>query len=496
MTNGSGSITQTMPGTRVPTPAASRTRLLLEGPVITTLLRLAAPNVVVNVVLIAVTATVDAHFVGQLGPGALAGISLVFPMIMLMQQMANSSMGGAIASAVARAIGAGHHADASALVVHAVIIAAAMAAIFASVLLIGGPVIYALMGGAGDTCAAALEYSNAIFAGAFAYWLLSALTSVVRGAGQATVLAVVYLAAEAMHIVLVPLLMFGIGPLPPLGIAGAGIATVASFAASSAVLAWYIASGRTAIKVSLRGVQLSRRLFVEILRVGAPMSLQPILNNLALAMLTGFVGSLGAAQLAGFGIAARLEYLLYPLAFGLGAGALAMVGTNIGAGNLARAARIAWTAAALAAVVTGCIGLFGMMLPGIWTGLFTKDPEVHALAAGYLVIVGPAYLFLGLGLTLASAFQAAGRPLWPLCGISSRALIVTLGGWIAVHLAGTGLADLAMVAASGLIAYGAILAMAFRAGTWRTPRAPTSSDKSKVGQVAIQPFPNQRPSVS
>jgi Na+-driven multidrug efflux pump len=154
----------------------------------------------------------------------------------------------------------------------------------------------------------------------------------------------------------------------------------------------------------------SRRLFAEILRVGAPMSLQPILNNLALAMLTGFVGTLGAAQLAGFGVAARLEYLLYPQAFGLGAGVLAMVGTNIGAGNLARAARIAWTAAALAPIVTGCIGLLGMTLPGVWIGLFTKAPEVHALAADYLVIIGPAYLFLGLGLTLASAFQAAGRP--------------------------------------------------------------------------------------
>ena len=167
---------------------------------------------------------------------------------MLMQQMANSSMGGAIASAIARAIGAGRHADASALVIHGIIIATGMAAIFLSVLLIGGPVIYSLMSGTGDTLAAALEYSNAIFAGALAYWLLSTLTSVVRGAGEATVLAVVYLAAEALHIVLVPILMFGLGPLPPLGITGAGIATVVSFTASSAVLAWYIASGRTAIR--------------------------------------------------------------------------------------------------------------------------------------------------------------------------------------------------------------------------------------------------------
>jgi putative MATE family efflux protein len=477
--NGSVSIAQAGPAQSAPAKAASRTRLLLEGPIVSTLLRLAAANVVVNVVLIAVTATVDAHFVGRMGPSALAGLSLVFPLIMLMQQMANSSMGGAIASAVARATGAGRHADASALVIHAVIIAAGMAVIFASVLLIGGPAIYALMGGTGDTRAAALEYSNAIFAGAFAYWLLSTLTSVVRGAGQATILAVVYLAAEALHIVLVPVLMFGLGPLPPLGTTGAGIATVTSFTASSAVLAWYIASGRTAIRLSLRGMRLDRRLFVEILRVGAPMSLQPILNNLALATLTGFVGTLGAAQLAGFGVAVRLEYLLYPLAFGLGAGVLGMVGTNVGAGNFARAARIAWTAAGLAGGITGCVGLFGATLPGIWSSLFTDVPQVHVLAAAYLVIAGLAYPFLGLGLIFASAFQAAGRPLWPLIGITSRALVVAIGGWITVHLTGAGLSGLAVVAALGLIVYGATLTIAFRSGGWWTSMAQTAPAAAK-----------------
>jgi Na+-driven multidrug efflux pump len=274
-------IVHTQPARPAPAQRVSRTRLLLEGPIVSTLLRLAAPNVVVNVVLIAVTATVDAYFVAKLGPDALTGLALVFPLIMLMQQMANSSMGGAVASSVARAIGAGRDGEAAAFIVHGVVIAVGMAAVFAAVLLLGGPAIYALMGGFGGAHAAALEYSNAIFAGALAYWLLSTLTSVVRGAGQAAVLAVVYLAAEALHILLVPLFMFGAGPLPPLGITGAGLATVTSFTASSAVLAWYVATGRTAIRVSLGSVRLEKRLFVDILRVGAPMSLQPILNNLA-----------------------------------------------------------------------------------------------------------------------------------------------------------------------------------------------------------------------
>jgi putative MATE family efflux protein len=446
---------------------APRTRVLLEGPIVSTLLRLAAPNVVVNVILIAVTATVDAYFIGRLGGDALAGIALVFPFIMLMQQMANSSMGGAIASAIARAIGAGRHADASALVVHAMIVATGMAGIFTLLLLAGGPLVYRLIGGSGDILSAALAYSNALFAGAIAYWVLSTLTSVVRGAGHATVLAVVYIGAEALHIALVPTLMFGIGPLPPLGITGAGIATVASFTASSAVLAWYIASGRTAVRMSLRDVRLSRRLFGEILRVGAPMSLQPILNNLGLAVLTGFVGALGATQLAAFGIAARLEYLLYPLAFGLGAGVLALVGTNLGAGRADRAVRCTWIATALAALITGCIGLFGVSAPWAWTSLFTENSELHTLAAAYLVIAGLSYPFLGAGLALASAFQAAGRPSWPLLAVTGRVVAVMSAGWIALQL-GAGLPGLALAAACGLAVYGATLIVAFRAGLWRT----------------------------
>ena len=197
------------------------------------------------------------------------------------------------------------------------------------------------------------------------------------------------------------------------------------------------------------------------------MSLQPLLNNLTLALLTGFVGSLGATALAGFGAAVRLEYVLYPLTFGLGAGLLAMVGTNIGAGQPARAARIAWTGAALAAGVTGGIGMFGVMWPDAWVAFFSATPTIHRVAASYLCVAGVAYPFLGIGLTLSSAFQAAGRPLWPLLGIAGRVLVVSAGGWAVIHTTDAGLVGLAFVTAAGLIVYGALLAIAFRAGTWR-----------------------------
>ncbi len=442
-------------------PAAVRTRLMLEGPIVSTLLRLAVPNLVVNVVLIAVTPSVDAHFVGRLGLDALAGLALVFPLMMLMQQMANMAMGGAIAASIARAIGAGRREDAASLVIHALAISVGAAALFSAVFLLAGPAIYRLMGGRGPILAAALEYSNVIFAGAFAFWLLGALTSVVRATGQVAVLAFVYIGAELLHLALVPVLVFGLGPVPALGITGAGLATLISFVVSATTLACYLASGRTSVALSLRGFRFERRMFGEILRVGAPMSLAPVLNNVALATLTFYAGLLGATSLAAFGAAVRLEYLLYPLNFGLGAAVLAMVGSNIGARQFARASRIAWTAVGLSACVMACVSVLAIGAPDLWMGLFSHDPEILAAASGYLAVVGLAYPFVAAN-TLMSAFQSTRQPEWPLTAMTCRLLVVVLGGWIAIEVLQSGLIGLGVVTALGLATWGLALIAAFR----------------------------------
>jgi putative MATE family efflux protein len=441
-------------------PAAARTRLLLEGPIITTLLRLTPANLVVNVILIAVTASVDAYFVGQLGIEALAGLSLVFPPMMLMQQMANATMGGAIAAAVGKAIGASKRDDAAALVIHALVIACTVGALFTALFVGLGPIVYSWLGGRGPVLAAALDYSNVIFAGAVVYWLLGALTSVVRGTGQVALLAWVYIGAEALHIVLVPILVFGLGPIPAFGVAGAGIATVTSFAASSAVLAAYLASGGTSVTLSLRNFRLQRAMFGEILKVGVPMSALPLFNNLALATLTAYAGLLGTTALAGFGIGVRLEYLLYPINFGLGAAVLAMVSTNIGARQFERAGRIAWIGTGLSVGLMWLVGVLATTAPSLWSGLFTDDLEIRRATAIYLGVVGMAYVFIAPN-TLMSAFQSTRQPQFPLLAALSRLGMVAIGGWLATQVFDGGLVGLGIVTFVGLVAMGSVLTLAF-----------------------------------
>jgi MATE family, multidrug efflux pump len=443
-----------------------RIRLMLDGPIAMTLLRLAAPTVLV-MLLQAAVATLDAVFVGWLGSHALAGVSLVFPLVMLMQTMSAGGMGGGVASAIARALGAGRRADADALVLHAVLIALAMATCFTGGLVLSGPTLYHAMGGTGATLDAAVAYSHVVFGGAIAYWLFNTLGSVVRGTGNMTLPAWAMIGSALTYVALSPALITGWGPFPHLGIAGAATASVASFTFGTVALLAFLLSGRSLVTLRLRGARLRRSFFWEILRVGAPGSLNTVLTNLTVVLLTGLVGPFGATALAGYGMAARLEYLLIPLVFGLGSGLVTMVGTNVGAGRLPRAERVAWVGAGVAAGLTGSIGLLAATFPGAWVGLFSTDPGVLETGARYLRIVGPVYGFFGLGLALYFASQGAGRLFWPLVAGFTRLLIAAVGGWLAISWLGAGMTALFGAIALSMVVFGVTVATAVRRGAWR-----------------------------
>jgi putative MATE family efflux protein len=448
-------------------PLTPRARVMLEGPIVPTLLGLAAPTVTVMVLQAGVTVA-DAYFVGWLGPEALAGVSLVFPLLMLMQTMSAGGMGGGVASAVARALGAGRREDANALAAHALVIGLAMGASFSLVFLASGPALYRLMGGAGSTLDAALAYSNAIFAGALAYWLFHTLASVVRGTGNMVFPAALAIAGGVIQVGLTPPLVMGWG-LPRLGVAGAAVAAVTSFTLGSLVLLVHLLSGRAAVRLTLRGLHLEATHFAEILRVGALGSVNTVLTNLTMAVLAGLVGHFGPFALAGYGMGARLEYLQIPIVFGLGSALVTMVGTNVGAGRRERAERIAWSGAGFAAALTATVGLAGALFPHRWIGIFSAEPEVLAAGATYLGIVGPAYGFFGFGLALYFASQGAGRLLWPVAAGVIRLVIAGAGGWLAIRELGADLPALYALIAAALVVYGAVVAAAIKAGAWRAP---------------------------
>ena len=444
-----------------------RTRLLLEAPIAPTLLRLGAPNVLVMLAQAGV-GLMETYFVGKLGTDALAGMALVFPAVMLMQMTSAGAMGGGIASAIARALGARRRDDADALVLHALLIAAVFALVFMVTVVAGGRWLYTRMGGSGGALDAAMVYSNWVFGGALLVWLFNTLSAVIRGAGNMALPAYVTVAGAVLLLPLSPLLIFGWGPLPGLGIAGGAIALLLYYLAGSAVLAAYLWSPRSLLRPSLRGLQLRWALFADILRVGLVGTVSTVATNLAIGITTALVGAYGTAAIAGYGTASRLEYLLVPLVFGLGAPLVAMVGTCIGAGQRERALRATWIGAAIAFAMTEAIGLWAAAYPAAWLSLFNTEPAMIEAGSQYLRIVGPWYGFFGLGLVLYFASQGAGRLLWPVLGNIARLVVAVAGGWLALH-GGYAIAGVFAAQAAAMVVYGIANAWTIAGGAWFGP---------------------------
>ncbi|HEY6254725.1 MAG TPA: MATE family efflux transporter [Xanthobacteraceae bacterium] len=464
---------------RTDDPRRLAQQAMLHGPVLATILRFAWPTVLVIVAQVMV-GVAETFYVSYLGTAALAGVALVFPLLMLMTMMSNGGIGGGVSSAVARAIGARRADDADALVLHGLTIAVLLGLGFMAATLLLGPAIYARLGGTGEVLDAALTYSGFVFIGAVPSWIVSQMAAALRGAGNVKVPALVTLASAAVLIGLSPALIFGFGPIPGLGIAGAGIAVSAFNLVAAVVLVRYVASGRAL--VVLKRARLEKRLFGDILRVGFPSALGTVLFNLTVLLVTGAVGLFGTDALAGYGIASRLDYLLIPLLFGLGTSVVTMVGTNIGAGAFARARRIAWTGALLAACVTELIGCFVAVWPSAWLGLFTNEPTVLATGAPYLRIVGPFYGATGLGMLLYFASQGAGRVVWPIIAGTARLIITALFGWMAVARFGLGQGGLFGLVAVAAVTFGAINAIAMLLGAWGRPQPAPSAGATAQGR--------------
>jgi putative MATE family efflux protein len=456
-----------------PQEKSARTLLLLNGPIVPTLLRLAWPNVLVMLAQ-ASTGLIETFWVSRLGTDALAGMALVFPGFMMMGMLSAGAVGGGIASAVARALGSGRRADADALVLHALMINLALGLATSALFLVFGRQLYAAMGGRGGSLDAAMAYSNVVFAGNILLWLMNALASVIRGTGNMLFPSTVVCIGVVLLVPLSPLFIFGLGPFPAMGIAGGGVAVVATTALMAVILAWYVLSGNSIVR--FRSARLKAAFFADILKVGGVGSLSTLQTTLTVALTTGLVGAAaGPDAVAGYGTGSRLEYLLIPLVFGLGAPLVALVGTNIGAGQNARALRVAMTGAALAFVACEAIGVGAAIWPSAWLKLFGDNPVMIATGSEYLRFVGPAYGFFGLGLALYFASQGAGKLLWPLLAGFARLVIAVGGGWLALALTGS-LTMVFVMLGIALAAYGMIVAIAVKSGVWfRNDRASARS---------------------
>lgn len=445
---------------------ADRRQMMLAGPIVPTILTLAAPNVL-NVAMQSLVSISDSWFVAQLGLIDLAALALVFPAQMALGQMSAGAMGGGISSSVARALGGGNRAAAEAAAAHALVIALGMAATFAIVLVGFGRPIYGALGGSGAALDRAVAFSTVLFLGCFAHWISNTLASVLRGTGDMKTPGYAFVVGSIIQIPITGTLTLGWFGAPQLGIVGPAASAVISFGLSGLWMLSRLVGRNATLRLHWPKDGFHWAPFRDILKVGLIACLVVILTNGTVLMVTGLVGRAGDAAIAGYGIGSRLEYMMVPISFGIGAALTVMVGTSIGSGQYVRARRVAWIGAFMAGGIAAAIGITVAIAPDLWLGLFTRHPGALASGRVYLHTVGPVYGFFGVAMALYFASQGTGEMIWPVVANLTRIVIAVCGSLLALDVLGWGLPGLFAFVALGIVSFATVLAFSTTRPAWR-----------------------------
>jgi Na+-driven multidrug efflux pump len=297
-----------------------------------------------------------------------------------------------------------------------------------------------------------------------------------RGGGDAATPGRYMLIFSLLQVPLSGVLALGLGDWPGLGMAGPAVSSVATSAGAAFLQAHALWRGKLGFVPSLAGIKLQGRLFWDILRVGLIASFSAFTANLTAMMVTGLVGRFGVTALAGYGIGVRLEFMLVPLAFGIGSGLTTLVGVAVGAHDWRRAVRAAWIGGLTAFGMIGAFGWAVALVPESWSRLFSSDPAVISATVSYITRVAPFYCLFGLSMTLSFASQGAGRMKAPFFAGLARMAIATGGGWFAVERLGWGLDGVFTAIALGMIAFGALIALPLLIKPWQPKHARLSSE--------------------
>jgi putative MATE family efflux protein len=352
-------------------------------------------------------AVADVFWVAHLGAEAVATVGLTESMLTIIYTAAMGLSIGATAL-VARRTGEHDPEGAAHAAGQSILLGLAVAAAIALAAAPNAHTLLRLMGASGDVLRSGSLFTRIMLGGNATVLLLFLLNAVFRGAGDAAIAMRVLVLGNLLNIILGPCFIFGLGPFPRLGVAGAAVAT--NLGRGTAVLfqLYTLSRGRGRIRVAARHLRLDVKTMGSMLRLSGLGTFQILIGTASYVGLVRILSIFGSGAIAGYTIGIRLILFALLPAFGLGNAAATMVGQNLGAGRPDRAERAVWTAARYNMVFLGLVGLaFLAGAPSI-TAFFSTDPLVQPLAVGCLRTVSLGFVFYACGMVLTSAFNGAG----------------------------------------------------------------------------------------
>ena len=444
----------------------NRTQEFLSKPIMPLLIRMSAPNTIAFFIQSLVVLT-EVWFISKLGTNSLAAVALAFPLLMITQTMSGGAFGGAITSAVARSMGANDIDRVEKLIWHSIVISLGGALIFLILFLFFGQQLLFILGGKGEILQESYAYCSVLFFGGALLWLSGSLSAVLRGMGNMRFPATLMVIASSFQVVLSAGFILGWFGFPKLGVPGAAVAVLITSAIMVTVILIKLQSNSVPASLKKEKFQLSKSLFDNIFEVAIPASVSPLLTVGTILVLTGLVGTFGTEALAGYGIGSRVEFLMIPLIFGIGTAMTSIVGANIGAKEIIRAEKVGIYGGSTAGIVSVFIGLTLALFPESWIQFFTNDPKAFEVTKRYIQLVGPFYIFQGVGLSLYFASQGANAMKWPTIATIIRFLVASIGGAISVYWLGLGIESIFISSSVAMTIFGIMIFVSIKRGAWR-----------------------------
>ena len=444
----------------------NRTQEFLTRPIIPLLIRMSAPNTIAFFIQSLVVLT-EVWFISRLGTNSLAAVALAFPLLMITQTMSGGALGGAITSAIARSMGADDIEKAERLIWHSIIISLGGAITFLILFLLFGKQLLFLLGGRGEILQESYSYCSILFFGGILLWLSGSLSAVLRGMGNMRFPATLMVITSSIQVILSGGFILGWFGFPKLGVPGAAVAVLISSALMVTVILFKLRSKSIPASLRKERFQLRKILFNNIFEVAIPASLSPLLVVGTILVLTGLVGRFGTEALAGYGIGSRVEFLMIPLIFGIGSAMTSIVGANIGALNIDRAEKVGILGGSTAGFVSIVIGLTLAAFPEAWIQFFTDDIKAFEVTKKYIQIVGPFYIFQGIGLSLYFASQGANAMKWPTIATIARFIIACAGGGVSVYWLELGIESIFISSSAAMAIFGLMIFISIKKGAWR-----------------------------
>ncbi len=351
-------------------------------------------------------AVVDAFFVARLGAAALAAVGLTETVLEILYAVA-VGLAMSVTAMVARRIGEHDPRAAARTAVQALWVGVGVAVLFGTAGVIWAPQLLRLMGADEATIATGVTYTRILYGSSGIILFLFLLNAIFRGAGDAAMAMRSVWLANAINIVLDPLLIFGIGPFPELGLAGAAVATTIGRGIGVAYQLRGLARGHR-VRVTRTDIGFDPRIVGTMLRVSAGGILQMLVATASYVGLIRILATFGSDVLAGYVIAIRVVIFIILPSWGLANAAATLVGQNLGAEQPARAERAVWVTGAWNMAFMALVTVLFVSFAGGIVGVFTDDPAVAAVGETALRIISYGYVMYAWGMVILQAFNGAG----------------------------------------------------------------------------------------